>query len=524
MKRFIPFLLALALCVSLTPLALAEDSEAVKAADTLYSLGLFKGTGTDETGAPLFDLDRSAGRDEALVMLIRLMGKEQEALSCTAAHPFSDVPQWADRYVAYGYAEGLTNGIGNGLFGSTQTASANMYLTFVLRALGYDDSAADAPYSYSTAADFAAEIGVADKVYEDGSFLRGDIASVSLSALSHTLYNSDVTLIQSLVSSGAVSARSALSAGFQLDSADAQVGDTVTLSMMVPDAGDPYQFIAVDDILEAFPNAYLFGTLLRSPDLIQTQRSASVIQGASLAEYVSLRLLMEDYFDLSGIQPLYDTEYNRVDTYTWGLPEMKPYLAIYDRDLNVIGFSDSFSGEPTVTFTRTDMEIAPLWEQAMEFLSSSLANYDSIHVTVDLDDPQGGWNDGTGMAYHYPVYLDGVPMTGDYCLAVDESYKLTSGIVKGDFKRYLEYTQLSMFFGSVWIIFPDESGQQTVYGELSEQYQNRYTYNKVWNASGDLIQVRYGAYLSEHLSAACFVGVWDKEGNLLGYTILQPDV
>ena len=294
MKRFIPFLLALALCVSLTPLALAEDSDAVKAADTLYSLGLFKGTGTDETGAPLFDLDRSAGRDEALVMLIRLMGKEQEALSCTAAHPFSDVPQWADRYVAYGYAEGLTNGIGNGLFGSAQTASANMYLTFVLRALGYDDSVADAPYSYSTAADFAAEIGVADKVYEDGSFLRGDIASVSLSALSHTLYNSDVTLIQSLVSSGAVSARSALSAGFQLDAADAQVGDTVTLSMMVPDAGDPYQFIAVDDILEAFPNAYLFGALARPPEFLQNQRSASVIQGASLAEYVSLRLLLED--------------------------------------------------------------------------------------------------------------------------------------------------------------------------------------------------------------------------------------
>ncbi|MBQ3378271.1 MAG: S-layer homology domain-containing protein [Clostridia bacterium] len=79
---------------------------------SLKSLGLFRGVSDSD-----FDLERAPTRTEALVMLIRTLGRESEALDCTYSHPFTDVPSWADRYVAYGYENGLTNGISSTRFG-----------------------------------------------------------------------------------------------------------------------------------------------------------------------------------------------------------------------------------------------------------------------------------------------------------------------------------------------------------------------------------------------------------------------
>ena len=102
----------------------------------LKGLGLFEGTGTNADGSPRFELDRRGKRVEALVMLIRLLGKKDEALSGTWSHPFTDVAPWADKYVGYAYETGLTKGISATLFGSDNDATMQMYLTFLLRALG----------------------------------------------------------------------------------------------------------------------------------------------------------------------------------------------------------------------------------------------------------------------------------------------------------------------------------------------------------------------------------------------------
>ena len=77
LKRFLSFILALTLAVSLVPSAFAASDEAVQAANALHTLGLFNGTGTDENGNPVYDLDRAPTREEAITMLIRLMGKER---------------------------------------------------------------------------------------------------------------------------------------------------------------------------------------------------------------------------------------------------------------------------------------------------------------------------------------------------------------------------------------------------------------------------------------------------------------
>jgi len=79
-------------------------------AEELKRLELFKGT---DNG---FELERAPSRVEVVVMLIRLLGKESEALSSSPpsdspGHPFTDVPAWADAYVSFAYKNGLTKGI-----------------------------------------------------------------------------------------------------------------------------------------------------------------------------------------------------------------------------------------------------------------------------------------------------------------------------------------------------------------------------------------------------------------------------
>ena len=69
------------------------DTEAQ--AQMLYDLGLFKGT---DKG---FALEKSMTRAEASVMLTRLLGAEKTALAGNWKHPFTDVPQWADKYVGW---------------------------------------------------------------------------------------------------------------------------------------------------------------------------------------------------------------------------------------------------------------------------------------------------------------------------------------------------------------------------------------------------------------------------------------
>jgi hypothetical protein len=166
-------------------------------------LGLFQGVGTNPDGSTNFDLARAPSRTEALVMLIRLLGKEDEALSRSWIHPFTDVPEWADKYVGYAYANKLTNGVSATRFG-TDTASCQMYLTFVLRSLGYSD-AGGGDFTWDRPEELARETGILPEGVHMESFLRADVALISEAALSARLKNSRDTLLDKLIADGAVS-------------------------------------------------------------------------------------------------------------------------------------------------------------------------------------------------------------------------------------------------------------------------------------------------------------------------------
>lgn len=182
MKRFLSFILALTLAVSLVPSAFAASDEAVQAANALHALGLFNGTGTDANGNPIYDLDRAPTREEAVTMLVRLMGKESDAKGYNWEMPFTDVSNWAKPYIGYAYAYSLTSGTSETTFGGKQKVSAMQYLTFVLRALGYEDGT---DFQWDKAWKLSDEIGLTSGQYTSNTpITRGDIAIISLKALS----------------------------------------------------------------------------------------------------------------------------------------------------------------------------------------------------------------------------------------------------------------------------------------------------------------------------------------------------
>ena len=200
MKKLISLLLAFVLASSFICTVSAASPESLSAANALHDLGLFQGVGTNQDGTPNYDLDRAPNRFEAVTMLVRLLGKEKEAKAGTWNTPFTDVADWAKPYVGYAYSNKLTNGISDTAFGGTDLVTASQYITFVLRALGYDSSK---DFKWDAAWELSDELGLTNGQYnESSSFNRGDVAIISNNAFYTKMANSEKTLLDSFNENG----------------------------------------------------------------------------------------------------------------------------------------------------------------------------------------------------------------------------------------------------------------------------------------------------------------------------------
>ena len=172
-------------------------------ARALNHLGLFRGS---DKG---YELERTPTRQEALVMLIRLLGEEQAALAFDPVSPFNDLTNWEDgrRYIAYAYRMRYTNGMSSTTFGPTLNGTLEQYLTFVLRSLGYQDGV-DFVWD-TTSRDLACELGLLSAqeltaIDRDG-FKRDHVVAISYRALSCDLQNGSGRLSDRLIAAGMVS-------------------------------------------------------------------------------------------------------------------------------------------------------------------------------------------------------------------------------------------------------------------------------------------------------------------------------
>ena len=201
MKKLIALLLAAVLVFAPATVAFAADAEETAAANFLHTLGLFIGTGTDAEGSPVYELDRAPNRMEAVTMLVRLLGKEEEANAGTWEIPFTDVKDWAKPYVGYAYANGLTKGYSEKTFGGTDPVTAAQYLTFVLRALGYSS---DSDFKWDAAWELSDKLDITSGEYDasTAAFDRGDVVKISFSALSAYLKGEGRVLGEKLLDEG----------------------------------------------------------------------------------------------------------------------------------------------------------------------------------------------------------------------------------------------------------------------------------------------------------------------------------
>ena len=203
--KLLALLLSLVLALSLLPTAaLAAEAEGGELtpealAAELKSLGLFLGNGERPDGSTDFDLDRAPTRIEAIIMLIRVLGQEQAALSGSWSHSFQDVPAWADAHIGYAYEKRLANGHSATEFGG-EDASAAMYLTFILRALGYSDAEGD--FVWTDPFDLATQTGILLSGVNLEAFWRADLVRVSAAALGAKLKGSEQALAEKLIAEG----------------------------------------------------------------------------------------------------------------------------------------------------------------------------------------------------------------------------------------------------------------------------------------------------------------------------------
>lgn len=203
MKKSIVVLALVLVCAMVLPCFAAAATFNAQA-DALKDMGLFLGTNNG------YDLDKVPTRAQAAVMLVRFLGKEETAKTLEWTAPFTDVPDWAKPYVQYLYTAGLTIGYNDTTYAPDDTCSAQMYATFILRALGYRDENGDT-FEYAKVMEFAAEKKlVTEENCDAENFLRKHLVGIAYTAL--TLPTADgeyETLIAKLVEDGVVTAEQA---------------------------------------------------------------------------------------------------------------------------------------------------------------------------------------------------------------------------------------------------------------------------------------------------------------------------
>ncbi len=193
MKKIIAFLLTVLL---LTPTVSAYTDQQVNTADALNHLGLFLGTGVD------YELDGKLTRAQGITLLVRMIGMETKANSISYTAPFTDVPEWAAGYVNYAWMHKITNGISDTEFDPDAAMTDYMFLTLVLRVLGYKDSGNNPEFQWDDPYALAKSVGLISTVTPDDSFRRGDAITVFWNAL---LLN-DRALAKDLIESAVFSA------------------------------------------------------------------------------------------------------------------------------------------------------------------------------------------------------------------------------------------------------------------------------------------------------------------------------
>ena len=161
----------------------SEDN--VEAIEVLESVGIMIG---DENGD--FNPDQNVTRNEMAVVMANLM--EYNVASYRGTSPFTDVPSWAEPYVAACYTNGITAGTSATTYGGSETVTTAQAALMLMKALGYFQYAQDFGNDWQLATvrqgnDIYLFDGVDSGVQE--AMTRNDVAQLVLNTLESGMVN-----------------------------------------------------------------------------------------------------------------------------------------------------------------------------------------------------------------------------------------------------------------------------------------------------------------------------------------------
>ena len=107
-----------------------------EAIDVLQTVGIMVG---DENGN--FNPDQNVTRNEMAVIMSNLM--EYNVATYKDTSPFTDVPSWAEPYVAACWTNGITSGYSDTIYGGSDTVTTAQAALMLMKALGYFQYASD---------------------------------------------------------------------------------------------------------------------------------------------------------------------------------------------------------------------------------------------------------------------------------------------------------------------------------------------------------------------------------------------
>ncbi len=212
-------IIAIILIAVLFTASICLASGGTEYADTLYELGLFKGT---ELG---YELESPLTREQAVTTLVRLLGEEENLSAYAYDEVFADVAseRWSFPYVMYCYENKITKGTGEDSFSPERTIPAEEYIALVMRLLGYTEVNPENALKESITANLI-NSQVAREYAENEVFTRGDMVYVMYRSL--MTKNADGELLADvLAQKGAISKADA--EGFDIYKSSENIDDLI---------------------------------------------------------------------------------------------------------------------------------------------------------------------------------------------------------------------------------------------------------------------------------------------------------
>ena len=159
----------------------------MEAIEVLQAVGIMVG---DEKGN--FNPDQQVTRNEMAVVMSNLMAYNVATYKNTS--PFTDVPTWAEPYVAACYTNGLTAGSSDTIYGGNDIVTTGQAALMLEKALGYFQYQADYGSDWLVEATKQGSIAGLFEDVDTGAteaLSRNDVAQMVLNALEADMVNAD---------------------------------------------------------------------------------------------------------------------------------------------------------------------------------------------------------------------------------------------------------------------------------------------------------------------------------------------